>query len=213
MKNEAPGLPTTAPARAWALVADEHALIRGGLKMLLSESIGSLGFIEVIDGQTLLRAGRSQVNLALAVIDLNLPHLHGGAALVEFSRLRPALPLIIVSGLHSPEMVRRALALPNVHAVVSKSADLREMRTAIAAAMRGERAAVPVEPALPRRLGKLTPRQGDVHRLLCEGLSNKSIAALLGISTGTVKNHVSEIFRALNTTNRTQAARRLRDPR
>jgi DNA-binding CsgD family transcriptional regulator len=54
----------------------------------------------------------------------------------------------------------------------------------------------------------LTPRQEEIRRMLRQGMSNKVIAAALGISEGTVKNHVSEIFKALNATNRTQAAQR-----
>jgi DNA-binding CsgD family transcriptional regulator len=56
--------------------------------------------------------------------------------------------------------------------------------------------------------GGLTPRQEEIRRMLRQGMSNKVIAARLGISEGTVKNHISEIFKALNATNRTQAAQR-----
>lgn len=197
----------------WALVADEHALIRGGVKLLLAETVGGLSFVEVVDAQTLLKAARSDLTLDLCIVDLHLPLLQSGAALVELARLRPALPIIILSASHSPEMARRAMAFPNVHAVLSKSADLRELRGVFLSALRGERT-VSSQLQRPRaKLYGLTPRQGDVHRLLCQGLNNKSIGALLGISEGTVKNHMSDIFRVLNATNRTQAAQWLPHPR
>jgi DNA-binding CsgD family transcriptional regulator len=53
----------------------------------------------------------------------------------------------------------------------------------------------------------LTPRQEEIHRMLRQGMSNKMIAGTLGISEGTVKNHITDILRVLNATNRTQAAR------
>lgn len=197
--------------QAWALVADEHALIRGGLKFILSETLRGLSFIEVVDGPELVAAARGPSSLALAVIDMNLPRLQGGAALLEFARLRPTLPLIVVAGANALDTARRAMTLPTVHAVVSKNADLHEMRLAIGAAMRGKRVAAPMPSAEPRKLAGLTPRQAEVHRLLRQGLSNRSIGALLGISEGTVKNHVYEIFRVLKATNRTQAAQLFQD--
>jgi DNA-binding NarL/FixJ family response regulator len=77
----------------------------------------------------------------------------------------------------------------------------------IAAALRGERTPFAQQLADARRPDVvLTPRMEEVRQLLRQGLSNKRIASQLGLSEGTVKNYMSEIFRALNVSNRTQAA-------
>jgi DNA-binding NarL/FixJ family response regulator len=82
------------------------------------------------------------------------------------------------------------------------------MRSAIDAALQGTR--LPYTPVIEPGAAPdvtLTPRLEEVRALLRQGLSNKLIASSLGISEGTVKNHMTEIFRALNVSNRTQAAR------
>jgi len=91
-----------------------------------------------------------------------------------------------------------------------------DLRLGIAAALQGTElspdtgsgaASAFVTNATGQSTAALTPRQQEIRGLLRQGLSNKTIAGMLGISEGTVKNHITEIFKVLNTTNRTQAAR------
>ncbi len=197
---------------ATVLIADESALIRSGTKWLVREVLGDVAFVEASDGFSLLRLAQARASLCLALVDAQLPCINGGALLVELARLRPALPVVMLAATPSPDFARRVLALRNIQALVPKSSGADALRAAIGAAVAGRRVLPsPRDLGLRGRIG-LTPRQDEVHRLLRQGLSNKRIGSVLGISEGTVKNHVYEIFRALKATNRTEAARLLDIP-
>lgn len=190
------------------LIADDHVLVRDGIRLLVSSILGQVRFLEAGDGPALLRVARLHPEISLALIDLNMPGMEKGFRLTDLARQRPSLPVVVVSALTSPDVVRRTLAIPNVYAFVPKSATSDRMRAAIEAARFGIR--LPYGPVVEQGLAPevaLTPRLEEVRALLRQGLSNKLIASTLGISEGTVKNHMTEIFRALNVSNRTQAAR------
>ena len=189
------------------LVADDHTLARSGIKLLVSALLGDVRFVEADNGDALMNAVHWHPEIRLALIDLDMGAMHAGLRLVELSRRRPALPLVVVSASASADKARKVMNIPTVCAFVPKNSEVASIRTAIEAALHGRRITVP-ELQVPNR-NALTPRQEEVHRLLSQGMSNKMIAGALGISEGTVKNHVSEIFRTLNTTNRTQAAQML----
>jgi DNA-binding NarL/FixJ family response regulator len=190
------------------LIADDHVLVRDGIKMLVSSILGAVRFLEAGDGYSLSRVVHLHPVIDLALVDLNMPGMDKGFRLIELTRERPTLAVVVVSALTSPDVVRRTLDIPGVYAFVPKSATSDRMRSAIEAALQGTR--LPYTPVMEQGTAPdvtLTPRLEEVRALLRQGLSNKLIASTLGISEGTVKNHMTEIFRALNVSNRTQAAR------
>src|SRR5580658_2671181 len=180
-------------------------LVRQGIKLLVEGVISPVHFLEAADGDSLLKlAGSNTVSLAL--IDWKMPNMREGLCLGEMARRHPDTPIVVISAFTSPDVVRLALDIPTVYAFVAKSGGVEDISAAIQAAM--QRLKLP--PRLTRTGGALqtpvlTPRQSQIRRLLRQGMSNKVIAQTLGISEGTVKNHISEIFRILKTTNRTQA--------
>ncbi len=190
------------------LIADDHALIRDGMRGLLVEVLGSdLRCVEVADGDALLRAARANPGARLALVDLNMPGMERGQRLAELAHRHPNLPLVVISALTSPDVVRRTLEMPSVHAFVPKSAPSEHIVDAIGAALQGRRLPFAHRAPESRRPDVvLTPRMEEIRQLLRQGMSNKLIARTLGISEGTVKNHMSEIFKALQVSNRTQAA-------
>ncbi len=195
------------PSGPTVLVADDMPLVRNGIKLLIANLLGDVRWLEAHDGDSLLRAADSQCSVDLAVVDLKMRGMEGGSRLIELARRRPNLPLIVMSGLTAPNVVRRIMRIHTVHAFVSKSAGLPDVQRAIESAMRGHKQpSAPPGAALVRAAFCLTPRQEEVRALLRMGMSNKMIAGTLGISEGTVKNHVTEILRVLDATNRTQAA-------
>jgi DNA-binding NarL/FixJ family response regulator len=189
------------------LIADDHALVRHGLKLMVASVLGEVRFLDACDAASLLQKALAQPPPHLALIDLNMPGMERGSRLVELTRAHPGLPIVVISALTSPDIVRRSLELPSVFAFIPKSAPSAHLGEALQAALK--RVKLPfaqvahreAEPAV-----KLSPRLEEVRHLLHQGMSNKLIAIELGISEGTVKNYMSEIFKALNVSNRTQAA-------
>lgn len=206
---------TTFPSRstphldAPVLIADDHALVRDGIRMLITSILGPVSFLEAEDAESLLRVMRENPGVRLALVDLNMPGMEKGFRLTELSRQNPDVPLVVVSALTAPDVVRRTLEIPTVHAFVPKSANSEIIGAAIDAALQGRKLPYTqtASGGAKRPEVVLTPRMEEVRNLLRQGMSNKMIASTLGITEGTVKNHMSEIFKALNVSNRTQAAR------
>ncbi len=195
------------PQDITVLIADDHALVRDGIKLLVGSILGKVRFVEADDGQSLLRVLQQHRSIRLGLVDLNMPGMERGLRLTELARGHPALPLVVVSALTSPDVVRRTLDIANVFAFVPKSASPGHMAAAVVAAMQGTRLPFTqmMDTGRQRDIG-LTPRMEEVRSLLRQGMSNKMIASTLGLSEGTVKNYMSEIFKVLHVSNRTQAA-------
>lgn len=191
------------------LIADDHQLVRDGMRMLVASTWPRARLWDAANADSLLAQARQLQPPALALVDLNMPGMDKGARLASLARECPALPVVVVSALTSPDVVRRTLALPTVHAFVAKSAGSALMRQAIDAALAGRK--LPYQPPAPASAEPapdmaLTPRMQEIRNLLQQGLSNKHIARELNLSEGTVKNYMTEIFRLLQVSNRTQAA-------
>ena len=196
------------------LIADDHALVRDGLKMVLQQLAvdTAFEFFEANDYQSLTEQIRAQPQLDFAVVDLQMPGAQRGASLEAVSVHFPDLPLLVVSAFSSPDMVQKVLSLPTVYAFVPKGAGhpcvLAAVRACLERRKAGEISDVPALELLNRLDEQpLAPRLLAVHALLRVGKSNKQIAYELDLSEGTVKNYMSEIFRRLKVANRTQAAR------
>jgi DNA-binding NarL/FixJ family response regulator len=189
------------------LIADDHVLVRDGIKLLVTKILGTTEFVEAGDGESLLKAVRNQPQIQLALVDLNMPGMDNGFCLSELARTHPLVPIVVISGLTSPDVVRRTMAISTVYAFVPKSATSDHIRASIDAALgKVKLPYASAHTAMPGPDTALTPRLEEVRSLLRQGMSNKLIASTLGISEGTVKNHMSEIFKTLKVTNRTQAA-------
>lgn len=190
------------------LIGGGHMLVRYGLRMFAAEMLADMHHVEAEDIESLLQATRSYPTAQLALLDSTMSGMRKGLGLHELARRHPRIPLVVVSAPANEKTVRRILDVPTVRAVVPSNASAGALRAAIESALRGEklsRAVVNRRRMRPR--ASLTARQRQIRGLLRQGMSNKMIARALGISEGTVKNHVSDIFRALNASNRTQAAR------
>jgi DNA-binding NarL/FixJ family response regulator len=190
------------------LIGGGHMLVRYGLRMFVADIMGDVHHVEVEDLDALMQAARSHPTAQLALLDAAMSGMPGGLRLHEFARRHPRIPLVVITAAANEEGANSVLDVPTVHAFVPSNANANALRAVIKSALRGKslsRSVVNRSRMRPRAC--LTPRQRQIRALLRQGMSNKMIAGALGISTGTVKNHVSDIFRALNATNRTQAAR------
>ena len=189
------------------VIADDHALVRDGFKLMVATLWPGVRILEAADAATLRELARRLPQPALALVDLNMPGMDKGTGLALLARECPLLRVVVVSALTSPDVIRRALDLPNVYAFVPKSAGGQRMQQAIEAAHAGRRLPHVPPSGAPPVDDRLTPRMEEVRKLVRQGLSNKQIARQLNLSEGTVKNYLTEIFRLLQVTNRTQAAR------
>lgn len=190
------------------LLADDHTLVRAGLRKLL-ESMPNITVVgEAGDGLALL-ALADELQPHVVLMDIAMPGLNGIDATARLTRAWPDVRVLILSMHQNEEYVRRALR-HGAAAYLLKDAAPMELDQAIVAVLRGE---TYLSPAVSRgvvsdyvqRLRNedqpsqvLTPRQREVLQLIAEGLSTKEIARRLELSVKTVDTHRSQLMKQLD---------------
>jgi len=199
------------------LVVDDHPVVREGLVALLRQAGPDTVILQAGSAAEALQQIEANPDLDIVILDLVMPGTGGLPAIAAFGRIRPDLPVIILSSSEDPQDARRALA-QGALGYVPKSASQHVLLSAIRLVLNGDRYVPPLilnevantRPAQPSRRGEngeiLTERQIEVLRRLSVGQPNKIIALDLDLSEKTVKAHVTAIFKALDVVNRTQAA-------
>ena len=196
-----------APVRIRVLIADDHALVREGLRYVLDADPG----IEVVAEAA---NGRIAVELALqyqpdvVVLDITMPEETGLHAAARIREALPSARILILSMHDQSEYVREGMRI-GTHGYLLKDSAGEELRAAIHAVHAGgtffspavvkrlaASDAVPVS-APHLQLEQLTPRERDVLGGVARGLTNKAIAAELGISRRTVEAHRESLMRKL----------------
>lgn len=189
------------------LIADDHQLLRAGLRSLLEEQ----GFEVVGESEN----GRGAVNLArklkpdALIIDINMPILNGIEATRLLRKQAPQLKVVVLSMLSDSRSIFQALAA-GASGYLLKDAAFEEMVMALKAALRGQMflspaiAHVVVQGALasaPASAGEccsISSREREVLQLVAEGRPTREIAAMLFISVKTVETHRKQIMDKLN---------------
>lgn len=193
------------------LLADDHNLVRDALKSYVErlEPSAQILTTESLDG-ALAVAARTE-DLDLIILDLRMPGMNGLSGLKQMRALRPAVPVVIMSGAAGQEDVRGALEL-GAKGFLPKTLTGPALVSAIKLILAGERF-VPFdalegadEPALRNEVAPLTQREREVLGYLEKGWSNKEIARALDLQEVTIKLHIRGICRKLGAKNRTQAA-------
>lgn len=206
------------PLKARILLADDHELIRGGLKLVL-ESVPDLSVVaEAGDGAQALELAL-RLDLDLAVLDVSMPRLTGLQVAAELSRQRPELRTLMLS-VHDADQYFFEALKAGASGYVLKSAANRDLIEACRAALRGEPFIYPaaasalVRDYLARAsrgeetpTDPLTPRELEVTKLIAEGLTSDEIAATLKISAATVNRHRDNILEKLGMRNRVELTR------
>jgi DNA-binding NarL/FixJ family response regulator len=200
-----------------ALIVDDHPLFCDALAMTLRAGVG-IETVETVDtlGAAIARL-QDGADPDVILLDLNLPDVNGLDGLVRLRKMRPDTPVVIVSSISEPRVVRSAIRV-GAAGFVPKHSTRGTFRMAFELIARGEvfapEAAMsngeadlqlsPREDALVR-LSHLTRQQARILQLICEGQMNKQIAYELSIAETTVKAHVTAIMRKLGVLSRTQA--------
>jgi DNA-binding NarL/FixJ family response regulator len=195
------------------LLVDDHALFRRGLRLMLRELAAGMDLSEA-DGcaQALSLAHE---NFDLVLLDMNMPGLNGLEALQCVKQAWPTAFVVVLSGEENASLIRSAIE-QGASGFVPKSSTPEVMINALQLVL-GQGVYLPPQvlhagrgpslPAAPEGPGVpgMTERQAEVLRLALKGAPNKVIARELDISEGTVKSHLSTVFRLLNVRNRTEA--------
>jgi DNA-binding NarL/FixJ family response regulator len=205
--------------RIRALIVDDHDLFRTGLSSLLAATEGIEVVAQAPGGKMGVRlAGELKPDVIL--MDLRMPDLDGIDAIQAIVKHDPGARIIALT-VGSDEGDVAAAVVAGACGYLVKDAPLDDVVIAVRAAARGEawlspRAAVALldrvrrsnveAPPEPDIISELSPREVEVLRLVARGLENSEIAAELGISPRTAKNHLSSILAKLGMTNRIQAA-------
>jgi len=206
----------TGPIRV--LLADDHAVVRRGLRLVLESEPDLRVVAEAGDGADAVRLGL-QPDVDLAVLDVSMPRMTGLQAAAELSRRRPELRVLMLSMHDSEQYLFQALRAGASGYVLKTVAD-RDLVEACRAAMRGEPFLYPgAVQALMRdwlervrrggdsEEGPLTPRETEILKLIAEAHTTRDIAEMLVISEKTVERHRTHILAKLGMRDRVELVR------
>ena len=190
-------------------LADDQALIRHGLKALLETLGGIQVVVEADNGESLLDALASHdVDAVLA--DIRMPRLSGIGALKALRQRGNLVPVILLTTFDDPQALKEGISA-GAAGYLLKGAQPETLKQVLESAVRGQRIFQP-GPVVPAgtQTGNLaamglTAQETAILRFVAGGYSNKEVARYLSISTGTVKNHISDILRKLDARDRTHA--------
>ena len=200
------------------LIADDEALMRAGISMIVEHASDIEVVAEVADGRAAV-AGCREHRVDVALLDIRMPGGDGLTAAADIARHHPATNVVVLTTFGEDRYVAEALRAGAVGFLL-KDTGPGDLIQAIRVAARGESVLAPtiVRRLVDRylapdgaelareRLGRLTDTERDVLREVATGASNAEVAAALFLAAGTVKAHISRILTKLDCANRVQAA-------
>ena len=197
------------------LIADDHKMVREGLRRIL-EFDGEIQVIDEADnGEECIKKIRSS-KPDIVLLDINMPVMNGIEALQEIRKKKLKTKVIILTVHNEIEYLLRAVDI-GIDGYVLKDSDAHELIRAVTSVYEGDKF---IQPSLipllnskliardldAERLEQLSKREIEVLKLVAVGMFYKEIGVELGISERTVKNHLSSIFKKIDSSDRTQAA-------
>jgi DNA-binding NarL/FixJ family response regulator len=187
------------------LVADDHEIVRNGVRSLLEAQPGWQVMAEASNGREAVEKAK-RLKPDVAVLDIGMPSLNGLEAARQMLKNDPHIKIVILTMHESDNLIREVLKV-GARGYVSKTDATRDLVTAINAVRNGvtfftaKVAAVVLEGYLDKSGTadtRLTPRQREILQLLAEGQSSKEIAVALGLSVKTAETHRANIMKRLN---------------
>lgn len=197
------------------MIADDHSMIREGLKQLLELEGDFKVIAEACDGVDCMEK-LENISPDVLLLDINMPNMNGLEVLQQIKDKKIDVKVLVLTVHNEVEYLLKAVDI-GVNGYLLKDSESSELKKAILAVVDGEDyiqpSLIPVLNAKmidrdtdSEKIEKLTKRELEVLKLLAVGMYNKEVAEKLGISERTVKNHVSNIFKKICVTDRTQAA-------
>ena len=199
------------------LLADDHTLVRSGLRRILDAEPDLEVVAEAADGAEALELALAH-ELELAVLDVSMPKLTGLQAARRIREQRPGLQVLILSMYDNEEFFFEAIRA-GAAGYVLKTAAEQDLADACRAAVRGEPFIYPgavgalIRDYLARAAGEggagdeLSPRETEVVKLIAEGHTSREIAAVLSISEHTVERHRANVLEKLHLKDRVALTR------
>lgn len=197
------------------MIADDHSLIREGLKQLLELEGDFQVIAEACDGIDCMEKLKEQIPDVL-LLDINMPRMNGLEVLQKIKDEKIDVKILVLTVHNEVEYLLKAVDI-GINGYLLKDSESSELKKAILSVVDGEDyiqpSLIPVLNAKmidrdmdSEKIEKLTKRELEVLKLLAVGMYNKGVADELHISERTVKNHVSSIFKKIDVSDRTQAA-------
>src|SRR5512140_77129 len=192
MKHNVPPLPVR------VVLADDHELVRSGIKALLSMVEGVNVIAEAADGRELVTLVDS-LRPDLVMTDISMPVMDGIAAIAEIHGRHPNMRLLVLSMYDTVDFVKRAVA-SGACGYLMKDAPPFELEQAVRSVMATGSYFSPsiaqrlLQPSEPTADDELTHRQVEILKLIAQGLASKEIAFQLGLSSKTVDVHRARIM-------------------
>jgi two-component system NarL family response regulator len=189
------------------LVAEDHAVVRDGLKAILATAPDMEVVAEAADGRSAVQQFKEH-RPDVVMMDLRMPVLDGADAIAAIVRVDPQARVLVLTTFDGDEDIHRALK-NGARAYLLKDAFREDVLAAIRAVHAGKKV---IPPEVATRLAsrpfghELTAREVEVLELIARGRSNREIGEGLGIAEGTVKTHVNGILAKLGARDRTDAA-------
>jgi DNA-binding NarL/FixJ family response regulator len=202
------------PLKTRILLADDHAVVRRGLRLVLESEPDLEVVAEVGDGAEAVERALGE-DVDLAILDVTMPRMTGLQATQELAARKPDLPILILS-MHDDEQYFFEALKAGASGYVLKSVADKELVEACRATLRGETFLYPagvaalVRDYVQRDVGRdepLTPRELEVVKLIAEAHSTKEIAELLVLSPKTVERHRANILEKLGLKDRVELTR------
>jgi DNA-binding NarL/FixJ family response regulator len=190
------------------LLADDHTLVRAGIRGLLTNLSGVEVIGEAADGHEAVRLAET-LQPDVVLLDIGMPGLNGLEAAARIARIDAAIRVLILSMHMSEEYVLQALR-GGAAGYLLKGSAVAELEVAVRAVTRGE---TYLSPAVSKRvvddyvsrtgghadpLAALTPRQREILQLVAEGHTSKEIAQRLGVSHRTIETHRNQLMKRLD---------------
>jgi DNA-binding NarL/FixJ family response regulator len=198
------------------LHADDHPMFREGIRFFLKLLDAQVTPLEASSLQATIDKLALEWPVDLLLLDLEMPGMAGLEGFLALRRRYPQLPIVVLSGVSDPRVIR-SLVDGGARGYIPKLASSEQLLDALRGVLKGE-VYVPDAVFVPEGKqaasaedsGTLTARQLQILPYLAEGLPNKQIADALGVTEGTIKQHLKDLFKRLNARNRTQAVKEAR---
>jgi DNA-binding NarL/FixJ family response regulator len=192
------------------LIADDHPLILAGIRHALQQADGFEVVAEASSGAQVLPLV-AQTKPDVCLLDIRMPDMDGLAALDRIRKRHPDVKVVILSASTNPDIIQNVLNR-GASAYIVKSVDPIDIPSALRQALQGSvftAIGVPETQASSEaaKAAGLTERETSILKALARGLSNEAIGKELWVAEQTVKFHLTNIYRKLDVSNRTEATR------